>query len=1098
MQIEDKYKQLQHREHIYKLPDTYIGSVEFTSQECFVLDDTQMAMVRRTLDIVPGFFKIFDEILVNAIDHKQRDPTVRNIRVQFEHGLSEIMVQNDGNGIDVCVHNDTGLYVPEMLFGHLLTSSNYREDERRTTGGKNGYGATLASIFSQYFVVETVDASRQLKYIQRFSENNQTIHPPKITKCSTKPYTRVTFLPDYAKFKLPEGITDDLFQLLVRRVYDVTAVTPGDVNVYLNGTKLKIKSMERYIELFAPDRKVFYTEHPRWKIGITLSNREQREYHQTSFVNGIWTSKGGRHVDYILGQIIDRIKAVLGRHPRTKNKMFKPSQIKDNLWVFIDSMIENPSFTSQTKEELTSKVSQFGSTCILEEAWVEKFVKHTNADGDAFIERMVETLTQDATKSLKKTDGSKRSVLRGIPKLEDALLAGTKHSLSCTLILTEGDSAKASILSGLSVMGPKFRDTFGVFPLRGKFINVRDVGLDKVSANEEVKHLKTILGLQQGKVYTPENLKELRYGSIALATDQDSDAAHIRGLILNFFHFYWPSLLQIDGFLKSLITPIVKGWYRSQTRVFYTLRDYEHFRRAHTHEKWAYKYYKGLGTSTSAEFKEYFQRLSEITRVYKWDSDEPLKMAFTKSQTSQRKEWLRTYDPDATLEYHNGNQILLTDFVHKDLKHFSNYDNIRSIPSVLDGLKPSQRKVLYGLFRKGKGEIKVAQLASFVSEQTHYHHGEVSLEQTIVGLAQDFVGKNNLPLLEAKGQFGTRLQGGSDHAQSRYIYTELKAYTSLVFMDADYGLLKFNEEEGKQIEPRVYYPIVPMILLSGAVGIGTGYSTSIPTFHPVDIIQVLMERNSGNVDAFQRSWKPWYRGFKGSIEASQADKDKYLSKGVYTHDPLQHRVVITELPIGTWTQPYKEYLENLLSQNIISQYIDKSTDETVYFDVQYTKDTLVDLETVFKLVTKISLSNMYLYLENATLHKFESVAEILEYFYACRIQIYTQRRAQLIEKAHHELEEYNEQIRFIQYVLQDPNRVFRRVKADVRSELLSRGFRNVDDLLGMPIYWWTDEKIREIQRCIQGVRDRLGELETQRPEAMWNTDLRRLLTTIHQ
>jgi DNA topoisomerase-2 len=1091
MQIEDKYKQLQHREHIYKLPDTYIGSVEFTSQECFVLNDEQTAMERRTLEIVPGFFKIFDEILVNAIDHKQRDPTVRNIRVQFERGLSEIVVQNDGNGIDVCVHNDTGLYVPEMLFGHLLTSSNYREDERRTTGGKNGYGATLASIFSQYFIVETVDATRQLKYIQRFSDNNQTIHPPKITKCTTKPYTRVTFLPDYAKFKLTEGITADLYQLLVRRIYDVTAVTPADVSVYLNNTRLRIKSMERYVDLFAPDRKVFYAEFPRWKIGLTLSNREQREYHHMSFVNGIWTSKGGRHVEYILAQLIDRIKSVLGRQPRTKNKVFKTSQIKDNLWLFVDSVIENPSFTSQTKEELTTKVSQFGSVCVVDETWVEKFVKHTHADGDALIERMVETLQQDANKSLKKTDGSKRSVLRGIPKLEDALLAGTKHSLSCTLILTEGDSAKASILSGLSVMGSKFRDTFGVFPLRGKFINVRDVGLDKVSANEEVKHLKTILGLQQGKVYSAETLKELRYGSIALATDQDSDAAHIRGLILNFFHFYWPSLLQIDGFLKSLITPIVKGWYRTHTRVFYTLRDYEHFRRAHAQEKWTYKYYKGLGTSTSAEFKEYFQRLSEITRVYKWDSDEPLKMAFTKSQTAQRKEWLRTYDPDATLEYHNGNQILLTDFVHKDLKHFSNYDNIRSIPSVIDGFKPSQRKVLYGLFKKGKGEIKVAQLASFVSEQTHYHHGEVSLEQTIVGLAQDFVGKNNLPLLEAKGQFGTRLQGGSDHAQSRYIYTEVKPYTPLVFMDVDQGLLTFNEEEGKQIEPRVYYPIVPMVLLSGTVGIGTGYSTSVPTFRPREVVDALLARNHGNPAAFRRVWTPWYRGFKGQIETGSA-ADKFLSKGVYTHDPLQRRVVITELPIGTWTQPYKEFLEGLLTQGTIAQYIDKSTDETVYFDVQYTKEGLDDPEGLFKLSSKISLANMYLYLENASLHKFESVEEILEYFYQCRIRMYGNRRTQLIERAHQELQAYDEQIRFIQYVLHDPSRVFRRVKSDVRRDLTSLGFHNVDALLGMPIYWWTDEKIRELKECIQAIQDRLRYLETQRPETLWNADLQRL------
>lgn len=1087
--VEEKYTQLEHQEHIYKLPDTYIGSLESITQEWFLLNAEQTEMTKQAVDIVPGFFKIVDEILVNAIDHRQRDPTVRNIRVQFECGRVPITVQNDGNGIDVCVHTKTNLYVPEMLFAHLLTSSNYRDDERRTTGGKNGYGATLVSIFSKSFTIETIDATRQLKYVQQFTDNNQMIHPPKITKCTLKPFTKVTFLPDYDKFSLPDGITDSLYQCLVRRVYDITAVTPSDVNVYLNGTRLRIKSMEKYIELFAPEHKVFFCENERWKIGLVLS--KDREFTQVSFVNGIWTAKGGRHVEYILNQIVERIKAILARHPRTKLKMFKPSQIKDNLWLFVNSVIENPSFTSQTKEEMTTKVSQFGSAMNVDEAWVERFVKHVNGSGDAFIERMVETLHHDASKSLKKTDGVKRSVLRGIPKLEDALLAGTKHSAQCTLILTEGDSAKASILSGLSVMGTKFRDTFGVFPLRGKFLNVRDVGLDKVSANEEVKHLKSILGLQQGKVYTPETLKELRYGSILLATDQDSDAAHIRGLILNFLHFYWPSLLRVDGFVKCLITPIVKGVCKSRTESFYTLKDYERFRQTHADGKWNYKYYKGLGTSTSAEFKEYFKQLPELTRTYSYDTDEPLVMAFTKSQAAQRKDWLKTYNPEETLEYHQGTRIRLSDFVHRDLKHFSNYDNIRSIPNVLDGLKPSQRKVLYGLFKKGKGEIKVAQLASFVSEQTHYHHGEVSLEQTIVGLAQDFVGKNNLPLLEAKGQFGTRLQGGADHAQSRYIYTELKPYTSLLFMDADLPLLTHHEDESKVIEPKYYIPIVPFVLFAGAVGIGTGYSTSVPTFRPRDIIQAILDRNAGNPDAFQRDWVPWYNGFKGRVEAQ--GKDKYITTGVFTVHALERKIVITELPIGMWTQPYKEYLETLLAQGQIAQYVDKSTDELVHFEAVWTKDTLDDPIGLFKLQSRISLANMYLYKENCELHRFETISEILEYFYVYRLQMYVHRKQVQLEHIQACLVRVREQIRFIEWVIAHPESVFQKTKPAIHTILTAQRFQDIEALLSMPIYWWTHEKVDELKRTEKQHESQFRRLEQQSPEQAWNDDLRKLL-----
>jgi len=1092
MSIEEKYQQLEHREHVYKLPDTYIGSIESVSQEMFVVEskDDAPSMVKRQVNYVPGFLKIFDEILVNAIDHRQRDESVKNIKVVLNKGLGEISIQNDGQGIDVAIHAGTKLYVPEMLFGHLLTSSNYKEGEQRTTGGKNGYGAKIVGIFSKYFIIETVDSVRQLKYNQKFTENNKHILHPKITKNTSKSYTKITFMPDYQKFGLVNGVTDDLYNLLARRVYDVTAVTPVDLNVYLNGTRLKIKSMEKYIQLYNPAHKVFYIEQPRWKIGLVLS--PNREFNQISFVNGIWTMKGGRHVDHILSMIVEKVRAILGRNNKTRNKIFKPSQIKDNIWLFVDSIIVNPSFTSQTKEELTTKVSQFGSSCEVEEAWIEKWMKHTNCDGDSFIERMVETLQVETDKSLKKTDGSKKSVIRGIPKLEDAIHAGTRKSGECTLILTEGDSAKSSILAGLSVFGSKFRDTFGVFPLRGKFINVRDTGLDKVSANEEVKNLKTILGLQQGKVYTRENIKDLRYGSIALATDSDVDGAHIKALILNFLHFYWPSLLQIDGFIKSYITPIVKGFRGKETILFYTLNDYHQFKEQHSREKWTYKYYKGLGTSTGKEFKEYFQNIGDITKYYKWDSDQALVMAFSKSLANQRKDWLKVYDPQQTIEYRNGNQILLTDFVHKDLKHFSNYDNIRSIPNVLDGLKPSQRKVLYGIFKKGKGEIKVAQLASYVSEQTSYHHGEVSLEQTIVGLAQNFVGKSNLPTLQAKGQFGSRLQGGADHAQSRYIFTELFDYTRILFHETDDPLLRYNEEESKTIEPMNYYPILPWVLVSGIVGIGTGYSTSVPNFNPKEILDAIVERNRGITKEFKKEWIPWYKGFKGVIEPT-SDPLKFNVWGKYTLNG--NKLVITELPIGVWTQPYKEHLDHLIETGLVIQYLDKSTDESVWMEIILTEKATKSVDTIpqqFKLLSKINLNNMHLYRPEGSemqIHKFESVQEVLEYYYGQRLSKYADRKAYILKKLNDRLDVVQEKIRFITLVIEKPETVFRKTKSQIQKDLVENGFIHTDLLLTLPIYSWSEEKIKEYEKERNQIRKDIQELSEKTPEQLWNNDL---------
>ena len=1083
--VEEKYQKLDHREHIYKLPDTYIGSIESTVLDVFVPDLATDRMTLESLTFVPGFLKIFDEILVNATDHRQRDDTVKNIKVAFEQGRSEICIQNDGTGIEIVIHPKTNVYVPEMLFGHLLTSSNYNENERRTTGGKNGYGSKVVGVFSEYFIIETVDSTRQLKYIQKFSDNNKVIHPPKITKCSTKSYTKITFMPDYNKFNLSEGITSDIYKLLCRRVYDSTAVTPKDLNVYLNGTKLKVKSMEKYIELYVSEQKVFYNEQPRWKVGLVLS--PNREFNQVSFVNGIWTNKGGRHVDHVLNQIIERIKSVLSKAQRTKNKVFKTSQIKDHIWIFVDSVIENPSFTSQTKEEMTSKISQFGSSWTVDERWVERWVKQ---EGDSIIERLMENTKIEDEKQLKKTDGTKKNVIKGIPKLEDAIQAGTRNAYKCTLILCEGDSAKASILAGVSALGNKQREYYGIFPLRGKFINVRDITLDKINSNEEVKNLKTILGLQHGKIYTTENLKDLRYGSVAIATDCDLDGSHIKGLLINFFHCFWPSLLKLDGFLKTLYTPIIKGVNSKGAQIaFYNIHEYQRFKASISNEKWNYKYFKGLGTSTSKEFREYFSHLDEITPGYQLDEDKPLMMAFSKDCSDQRKDWLQLYNPEDNIQFSKTlKRIPISEFVHKELKHFSNYDNYRSIPNVIDGLKPSQRKVLFGLFKKGKiKEIKVAQLASYVSEITQYHHGEVSLEQTIVGMAQQFVGKNNLPLLKAIGQFGTRLSS-KDNAQSRYIFTALQDYTESIYHPQDEALLNYLEEEDKSIEPFCYYPILPMVLINGAEGIGTGYSTQIPCFNPVDLLKAFISRNRDNQSFDSIEWIPYYQGFKGTITPNDSNFKKFTVSGVYTLEG--QKLIVSELPVGVWTNTFKEHLEHLITTGVVQSYINKSTDETVWFEIQLLK-TDIPIEKTFKLQNTISLGNMHAY-KDKVIHKFDSIAEILEYFYQQRMEKYVARKIHVLEQLKDKMDVLNEKIRFIQLVLKSPEIVFRQTRKYIQTELEKREFKHIDSLIQMPIYSWSIEKIKELETEYSKLKKQYDIIDSKTETQLYIEDLEQL------
>jgi DNA topoisomerase-2 len=295
------------------------------------------------------------------------------------------------------------------------------------------------------------------------------------------------------------------------------------------------------------------------------------------------------------------------------------------------------------------------------------------------------------------------------------------------------------------------RDMFGVFPLRGKLMNVKDSSASKVELAKEIADLKKIIGLESGKKY--KDTSTLRYGSIMIMTDQDYDGSHIRGLLINLFHELWHELMTIPGFLTYMATPIVKATKGKQSKVFYTQYEYDQWKGEQ--KGWTVQYYKGLGTSTRDEAKEYFSKVNAVKFAFDDKSDEAIDMAFNKKRADDRKAWLQTYDKAVLIP--PGNSIPYPEFINKDLIHFSNYNLERSIPNVMDGLKTSQRKILFSALKRNlKSEIRVAQFAGYVSEHSGYHHGEASLNDAIVGMAQDFVGSNNINWLVPQGQFGTQ------------------------------------------------------------------------------------------------------------------------------------------------------------------------------------------------------------------------------------------------------------------------------------------------------------------------------------------------------
>ncbi len=1017
-----EYEKVTHREHILKRPDTYVGSLEH--------DDF--------IGMSPALLKIFDEILVNAFDEHMRDPKMNTIEVEVSTSSSKITVKNN-KCIPVILHpKEKDTWVPELVFGHLLTSSNYDDSKDRFTGGRNGYGAKLTNIFSKEFTVVSCDPDTQKEYSQTWKNNMSECSKPKIKKYTKKSgWLTVSFVPD-------ESLVGKInLDVVKKRVREIGLWVP---KVSFNGEDLH-SDLVSYANVSEEDDSV-YAHHKQKSWEIVVKRSERGEFRHESFVNGISTTTGGTHVDQLI-QSLCKTGAF--------GKDVKPYQAKQHLHVFVKVLVNKPTFSSQTKTECTSKNLE-----PLE--FKPKFVKDLARLG------LEEVLSASR---LKKSDGSKRTKIQGIPKLDDANWAGGPKSQQCTLILTEGDSAKALAVAGLSVVG---RDRFGVFPLKGKPKNVRDSSVKSLESNKEFSDLKKILGLKQNEVYN--DTKSLRYGRVLIMTDADLDGSHIKGLIINMFHCFWPSLLKI-GYVCAMVTPVIKAG-----SVWFFTEDEYRARSSSSGGVGMPKYYKGLGTSTTSEAKEYFKMLDKLTVTFDADknTDSSMTLAFSKDMADLRKDWLREYTAvreKPVIPYGHIQTLTISDFIRKDQVKFSEEDIRRSIPHLMDGLKPSQRKVVFACLKKNlERDMTVAQLAGYIGEHTAYHHGDASMHGTIVGLAQDFVGSNNMNLLVPSGQFGSRLEGGKDCASARYISTRLSSYTRSIFDKRDEPILTWLTEDAKSIEPEFYVPVIPMVLVNGCEGIGTGFSTFIPPYKPSDIVRNLIRLLDREPIV---SMTPYYRGFTGSIE--KVNETTWILRGKMRKD--KNVITVTELPPGKWIQDYKEYLESLVSEGKIKSYENHSTESKPNFTIH----TNSDFDDV-KLNRTIHTSNMYL-MTREGIKKFETPEEILVAYAKTRLGFYKLRKKHLIDKASDELQALSEIRRFIQLVIDGTIIIFRQTKKDIEKSLMHHKFEKSiwGDLFDIKTYQYTSDELEKLDTKMAKLRDTIETLKVTSVSEMWKSDL---------
>lgn len=1112
-QQKQRYTKKNPIEHVLDRPDMWVGSVREKCVDEYVAihNDNELSITRTEITISPALLRTYVEALSNAIDNVERSRKTKTpctlIEITVNKNTGETSVWNDGDVVPIEIHSSEGCYNHTMIFGQLLTGSNYNDDELRTMSGRNGIGIKATSIFSTEFTVEGVDPKAKKKLVQTWTNNMRDTKGPVVTSSSgTKGYTMVRWKPEFSRFGV-KGYTTDIVNLYRRYAVDAGMLTK--VKVTFNAELLPVNNLESYAKLYEHiSDESLHIKYGDCEVLVTPSN----EFQALSFVNGVCTRLGGTHVDAWCEALFRPLVEKFNKGKKDKPQL-SLKDVKQFFRVFIVATVSNPEFESQEKNKLESPKIE----AMVKPSQITALLKWSVCD------QIKDMIDAKEMLVLKKVERKKKGYVK-IEGMDQANYAGTKYSSECILILCEGLSARTYAVAGIEkgVYGKVGRNYYGILSLTGKILNARNSTPTVISKNKEITNIIKALGLSHGTDYTIDsNFDKLRYGKIMCLTDADVDGIHIEGLILNMFHYLFPTLLtRKDPFVVSMKTPIVRIPRSTGDLLFYDEKNFRDFVSRQT-KKVVCKYYKGLGTTKFEDVADTFG-VKMIEYVADENTDKNMVKIFGKKQTDDRKAWLENHvdGKGVSLDDVGTNvKFTISNFIDNEMIKFSLDDCRRSIPSGIDGLKQSQRKVLYAVRKRGlryNGKsLKVAQLGGYVAEHTNYHHGEQNLYETITKMANEFPASNNIPLLYRDGQFGSRLQGGHDAANARYIFTRMDMLTNLLFRPEDDVLLEHVIDDGDVVEPTYYVPILPMILVNGCSGIGTGWSSNVPCYNPLDLIRCIKIWLDKNGNVFLRNDEetaicdfpeltPWYRGFEGEIE--KADKGKFITRGVLNKG-TRGSYVITELPIGVWTNKYKEFLEDYAEEKVIKDFKNYSTVKKVNFVIQPNSDEIISPD-MMKLHSYVYTSNMVMFNEKEQLRKYTSVHEIIDTFCKVRYDLYRKRKNHQIGEIETEIRILTNKERFIREVMSKSLQIMNVSEKEIVRELEKRKYdkqrksnKEVDDeeeneeiggyeyLLRMQVRTFTTEKINKLNDDIKVKNEELKILRNTSEKDMWIRDL---------
>lgn len=1103
-----KYLQVDQRTHIYENGDTEVGGTDNYERFEFLYESGKINY--RKINEPPACQQIFLEILSNATDAIERtrldNEHVQDIPLIIDITKNSVKITNFGKPITIERHPtiENNPWIPYLIFGELRTSTNYNKNEEKSWSGKNGYGAKLTNIFSTEFIIDLCDGN--YRYTQRWYNNMLNYDEPIIKKCKKKPYSTVYYEMDFERFNMKE-FSNSMMALMKFHVISSSLTNNIKIGIENTDIVLDYRTMDKFAILLEDTE---YQEFEYGKSKYCLINSkvfDNKSY--LSFVNGQISKDGGVHVERAYDAVLTYMKS---KYPNyTHNKRY----LKSNIFMIVLARVINPKFASQSKSKL------------LQPNRIVKIDTKLSFEGWRYIEYVIALKKSEMSELLSQSNGKKtRNV--NVDKLSDANFAATKQSDMCTLFIVEGDSAANYALTMIENMEGA-RDYNGVYAIRGKPLNVNEVSIERLSKNKEIIGIKSALGLVEERDYTEgNNFSTLRYGRLVILADADVDGKHIVGLMLNYFNVRFDTLFKQD-FLYYMRTPILRVIKGRQCIAFLNDAEYEDWVSTGVNPKqWTHKYYKGLASSVKENIKDDVSRIDEL--MIRFVDDEKgkyhLRLAFSKDLSDQRKMWIGDKDiPDLD----SGNTISITNFIRAELIQYAHANLERSIPGI-DGLKTSQRKVLWASMKYWKShsrDCKTSELASYIAQNTNYHHGVASLYSAINLMTTDFVGSNNMNYFVPKATFGDRRMLGANAGAPRYTFVAPQKWWKLMFRQEDEAITNYVFEEGKHWEPYLLYPLLPLSLLNGARGIATGYSTFIPNHHPLELIRYIKDILINNEP---KQLVPWYKGFKGDIEilnreASRADlntilknednenQDYYYTSTntvmlntMKTSGKLEYvsgnTYQITEIPIGIPTDAYEKYLKQFEREKMLKLRIN-GTSENINYEIKVMNDFIPSLKNL-GLHRSFGISNLvYLFDQKPVIY--HTADKLLVKWIKWRYGIYEKRYKYYSEEYYpNELKSRRLKLDIIKAILRgfidendkDALLVVRKSDAEIREQLSRFPNTTLDMIKQIKLSRVTQAGIDKMKTDIENIENEFNEYLKLTPIKIWNNELDELSSYI--